>query len=192
MLLAVGTALLLENIALSLFGEKHRGIPPVISGVHRLGDAFIPSNRLLVFVVSIALIALVLIVVNYTKTGRAMRALAQDRTATLLMGVDAHRISMIGFGLGAALAGVAGALLISVSGINAGIGNAISTKAFVMIMIGGAGVVSGALLGAVALGFIEAIGYAFIPGSVTYLLIFTGLILFLLIRPQGIMGKPWG
>lgn len=192
MLLAVGTALLLENVALSLFGEKQRGIPPIVSGVYRIGDAFLPANRALVFAISIALIVLVLVVVNYTRTGRAMRALAQDRTATLLMGVDVQRISMLGFGLGAALAGVAGALLVTVSGVNAGIGTAISTKAFIMIMIGGAGVVSGALLGAVALGFIEALGYAFFPGSVTYLLIFTGLILFLLIRPQGIMGKPWG
>ncbi len=192
MLLAVGTALLLENIALYVFGEKQRGIPPMISGVYRLGSAYLPANRLLVFVISLALIAIVLLFVNYTRQGRAMRALAQDRTATMLMGVDVSRISMLGFGLGAALAGIAGGLLISVSGVNAGIGTAISTKAFIMIMIGGAGVIGGALLGAIALGFAEAIGYALFPGSVTYLLIFTALILFLLIRPQGIMGKPWG
>ena len=192
MLLAVGTALLLENIALYVFGEKQRGIPPMVSGVYRLGSAFLPANRLLVFAISLALIAAVLLFVNFTRQGRAMRALAQDRTATMLMGVDVNRISMLGFGLGAALAGIAGGLLISVSGVNAGIGTAISTKAFIMIMIGGAGVIGGALLGAVALGFAEAIGYALFPGSVTYLLIFTALILFLLIRPQGIMGKPWG
>jgi branched-chain amino acid transport system permease protein len=192
MLLAVGTALLLENIALYVFGEKQRGIPPMVSGVYRLGSAYLPANRLLVFAISLALIAAVLIFVNYTRQGRAMRALAQDRTATMLMGVDVGRISMLGFGLGAALAGIAGGLLISVSGVNAGIGTAISTKAFIMIMIGGAGVIGGSLLGAVALGFAEAIGYALFPGSVTYLLIFTALILFLLIRPQGIMGKPWG
>jgi len=192
MLLAVGTALLLENVALSLFGEKQRGIPPIISGVYKVGDAFLPANRLLVLGISLALIVLVLLFVNYSRTGRAMRALAQDRTATLLMGVDVPRISTLGFGLGAALAGIAGALLISISGVNAGIGTAISTKAFIMIMIGGAGVMSGALLGAVTLGFAEALGYAFFPGSVTYLIIFIGLILFLLFRPQGIMGKPWG
>ncbi|WP_108662485.1 branched-chain amino acid ABC transporter permease [Acuticoccus kandeliae] len=192
MLLAVGTALLLENIALSLFGEKQRGVPPIITGVYRIGDAFLPANRALVLVISLVLIAAVLVFVNYTRTGRAMRALAQDRTATLLMGIDTQRISTLGFGLGAALAGVAGGLLISVSGVNAGIGTAISTKAFIMIMIGGAGVMSGALLGAVVLGFIEAFGYVYFPGSVTYLLIFIALILFLLVRPQGIMGKPWG
>lgn len=192
MLLAVGTALLLENAALSLFGEKQRGVPPLVSGVYRLGSAFIPANRLLMFCIAIALIALVLLFVTYSRTGRAMRALAQDRTAALLMGVDVQRIGNAGFALGAGLAAVAGGLLISVSGVNAGMGTAISTQAFIMIMIGGAGVIAGALFGAVVLGFAEAVGYAFFPGSVTYLLIFVGLILFLLIRPQGIMGKPWG
>lgn len=192
MLLAVGTALLLENAALSLFGEKQRGVPPIISGVYKIGDAFLPANRAFVFGISIVLIVAVLLFVNYSRTGRAMRALAQDRTATLLMGVNTARVSTLGFGLGAALAAVAGGLLITVSGVNAGVGTAISTKAFIMIMIGGAGVVSGALLGAVALGFIEAFGYAYLPGSLTYLMIFVALIIFLLIRPQGIMGKPWG
>jgi branched-chain amino acid transport system permease protein len=108
------------------------------------------------------------------------------------MGVNVNRISALGFGLGAALAGLAGGLLITISAVNAGIGTVTSIKAFIMIMIGGAGVVAGAILGAIVLGFAEAVGYALIPGSITYLLIFIGLILFLIIRPQGIMGKPWG
>jgi branched-chain amino acid transport system permease protein len=192
MLLAVGTALLLENIALFAFGEKQRGVPPLIGGVYRIGTAFLPAGRLLVILLSLVLIAGLLLFVQYTKPGRAMRALAQDREATLLMGVNVDRISALGFGIGALLAGVAGGLLITISAVNAGIGTVTSIKAFIMIMIGGAGVVAGAILGAVALGFAEAIGYALIPGSTTYLLIFVGLILFLIIRPQGIMGKPWG
>jgi branched-chain amino acid transport system permease protein len=138
------------------------------------------------------LIVALLLFVQYTKPGRAMRALAQDREATLLMGVNVDRISALGFGIGAMLAGLAGGLLITISAVNAGIGTVTSIKAFIMIMIGGAGVVAGAILGAIVLGFAEAIGYALIPGSTTYLLIFVGLILFLIIRPQGIMGKPWG
>ncbi len=192
MLLAVGTALLLENIALFAFGEKQRGVPPLIGGVYRIGNAFLPAGRLLVLVLSIVLIVALLLFVQYTKPGRAMRALAQDREATLLMGVNVDRISALGFGIGAMLAGLAGGLLITISAVNAGIGTVTSIKAFIMIMIGGAGVVAGAILGAIVLGFAEAIGYALIPGSTTYLLIFVGLILFLIIRPQGIMGKPWG
>ena len=190
MLLAVGTALLLENLALFAFGEKQRGVPPVVTGVYQIGSAYLPANRLMVMLVALALIVSLLLFVQYTRPGRAMRALAQDRQVTYLMGVDVDRISAMGFGIGAALAGLAGALLITVSGVNAGIGAAISTKAFIMIMLGGAGVVAGSIMGAIALGFAEAIGYALIPGSITYLLIFVGLILFLVIRPQGIMGKP--
>lgn len=192
MLLAVGTALLLENLALFAFGEKQRGVPPVIGGVYRIGEAYLPAGRVLVAIVSIALIAALLLFVQYTRPGRAMRALAQDREAATLMGVDTGRISALGFGIGAALAGVAGGLLVTISAVNAGIGTAVSIKAFIMIMIGGAGVVAGAILGAVVLGFAEAIGYAVFPGSIAYLLIFVGLILFLIVRPQGIMGKPWG
>lgn len=192
MLLAVGTALLLENVALFAFGEKERGVPDVIEGVIHVGGAFIPAGRLLVLTISIVLIGCLLAFVQRTRTGRAMRALAQDREVTLLMGVDVERISAIGFGIGAGLAGLAGALLVTISGVNSGIGTPISTKAFIMIMIGGAGVVAGSILGAIVLGFAEAIGYALIPGSITYLLIFLALILFLILRPQGIMGKPWG
>jgi branched-chain amino acid transport system permease protein len=192
MLLAVGTALLLENVALTLFGEKQRGVPPVVSGVYQIFGAYLPASRLLVLVLSALLVLGLLLFVQYTKPGRAMRAVAQDKEVTLLMGVDVGRISALGFGIGAALAGLAGGLLVTISAINSGIGTAISIKAFIMIMLGGAGVVAGAIVGGVVLGFTEAIGYALIPGSMTYLLIFIGLIIFLILRPQGIMGKPWG
>jgi branched-chain amino acid transport system permease protein len=192
MLLAVGTALLLENIALFAFGEKQRGVPPVVTGVYHIFGAYLPASRLLVLALSVLLVVALLLFVQYTKPGRAMRAVAQDKEVTLLMGVDVGRISALGFGIGAAFAGLAGGLLITISAINSGIGTAISIKAFIMIMIGGAGVVAGAILGGIVLGFAEAIGYALIPGSITYLLIFIAMILFLILRPQGIMGKPWG
>jgi branched-chain amino acid transport system permease protein len=192
MLLAVGTALLLENLALTAFGEKQRGVPPLVSGVFRIGDAFLPASRLLVLALGAVLIVALLLFVQYTKPGRAMRALAQDREVTHLMGVNVDRVAAMGFALGAALAGLAGGLLVTVFGVNSGVGNVYSIKAFIMIMIGGAGVVSGAILGAAVLGFAEAIGYALLPGSLTYLLIFAAMIIFLVVRPQGLMGKPWG
>ena len=141
MLLAVGTALLLENLALSLFGEKQRGVPPVVTGVFRIGDAYFPASRLLVVALSIALIIGLLVFVQYTKPGRAMRALAQNREVTALMGVDVEKVRAMGFAIGAALAGLGGGLLVTIQAVNSGIGTATSTKAFIMIMIGGAGVV---------------------------------------------------
>lgn len=190
MLLAMGTALLLENGALVTFGEKQRGVPEVVSGVLEIGDAFLPMGRLLVMGLAVLLIVALLLFVQFTRPGRAMRAVAQDKEVTFLQGVNVTRISMLGFGLGAALAGAAGGLLVTIFAVNAGVGTAVSVKAFLMVMIGGAGVTAGAILGAFALGFAEAIGYEVFPGSLTYLLIFIGIIIFLVIRPQGIMGRP--
>src|SRR5437867_5260933 len=185
MLLAMGTALLLENGALVAFGEKQRGVPAVVDGVLEIGDAFLPMSRLLVMGMAILLIVALLLFVQYTRPGRAMRAVAQDKEVTFLQGVNVKRISMLGFGVGAALAGAAGGLLVTVFAVNAGVGTAVSVKAFLMIMIGGAGVTLGAIFGAFALGFAEAIGYEVFPGSLTYLLIFIGIIIFLIFRPQG-------
>jgi len=130
-----------------------------------------------------------LLFVQYTRPGRALRAIAQDKEVTYLQGVNINRMSVLGFALGAALAGGAGGLLVTVFAVNAGMGTAVSVKAFLMVMIGGAGVTAGAILGAFTLGFAEAIGYEIFPGSLTYLIIFVALIVFLAVRPQGIMGR---
>jgi branched-chain amino acid transport system permease protein len=192
MLLAAGTALLLESLTLLLFGEKQRGLPPVVPGVYELAGVFIPRGRALIFLLALVAVVAFLLFMQYTRPGRALRAIAQDREVTALQGVDIERYSALGFALGAALAGLAGALLVTILAVNSGLGTGISIKAFIMVMLGGAGVVSGAIIGAFVLGLAEAIGYAYIPGSGTYLVIFVTLILFLVIRPQGILGKPWG
>jgi branched-chain amino acid transport system permease protein len=190
MLLAIGTALLLENIALIFFGEKHRGVPPLADRIFNIFDIYIPANRIIIFVVSAVLIVGLLVFIRYTKYGLAMRALAQDREVTYLMGVNIDRVSILGFAIGAALAGVSGGLLALIFPIFSGSGANISIKSFIMIMIGGAGVVPGAIIGGFILGMLESIGYGFIPGSVTYLLILCAVILLLIFRPLGIMGKP--
>lgn len=192
MLLAAGTATLLESLILLFFGEKQRGIPPVVSGVFEVGGAFIPASRALVFVIALVSIIAFMLFMRYTRPGRALRAIAQDREVTALQGVNIQRYSALGFMIGAGLAGLAGSLLITVLSVNSGMGTSISVKAFIMVMLGGAGVIPGAIIGAFVLGLAEAFGYAFIPSSMTYLIIFVGLIVFLIIRPQGVMGKPWG
>lgn len=197
MLMAVGTALLLENLALTVFGEKQRGVPPVVDGAFIFGDVAEGGVILTYPNAMVALLAVVFIVgllgfVQYTRPGRALRAVAQDKEAAQLQGVDVKAITTLGFAIGAALAGLAGGLLVTVYGVNAGVGTNITTKAFIMIMIGGAGVTSGAIAGGVMLGFAEAIGYDLLPGSVTYLLIFVSMIVFLVFKPNGLFGKPWG
>lgn len=194
MLLAAALAFFFDALILLIFGEKQRGVPKIINGVFLSDTIVMPYDRIMVGVLAIVLIAAFMLYMQYSRPGRAMRALAQDRIAAQLMGVKVDRYSMIGFALGAMLAGVVGGLLVTITGVNSGIGGPISIKAFMMVMIGGAGVVGGAIAGGFILGMMESVGLTVLRdfGDVTYLVIFVLLMIFLSIRPNGLMGKPWG
>ena len=154
MLLAAGIAFFLDAIILLLFGEKQRGVPKIIDGVFNWEFVIVmPYDRIAIGALAIGLIVAFILFMQHSKSGRAMRALAQDKVAARLMGVDVDRYSMIGFALGAMLAGLVGGLLVTITGINLGMGGPTSIKAFMMIMIGGAGVISGAIVG----GFIASL-----------------------------------
>lgn len=194
MLLAAAVAFLLDAVILLLFGEKQRGVPKIIKGVFVSDNLIMPYDRILVGGLAILFIVAFILFMQYSKPGRAMRALAQDRVAAQLMGVKVERYSMIGFALGAMLAAIVGGLLVTITGVNSGIGGPISIKAFMMVMIGGAGVVGGAIAGGFILGMLESVGLSMLHayGDITYLVIFAALMVFLSLRPQGLMGKPWG
>ncbi len=194
MLLAAAVAFLFDAIILLLFGEKQRGVPKIVKGVFSSDGLIMPYDRILVGGLAILFIVAFILFMQYSKPGRAMRALAQDRVAAQLMGVKVERYSMIGFAMGAMLAAVVGGLLVTITGVNSGIGGPISIKAFMMVMIGGAGVVGGAIAGGFILGLLESIGLSVLHayGDITYLVIFAALMVFLSLRPQGLMGKPWG
>ena len=194
MLLAAATAFFFDAVALLVFGEKQRGVPKIVNGVFNNFGVILPYDRILVGTLAGLFILGFILFMKFTKTGRAMRALAQDRVAAQLMGVEVDRYTMIGFALGAMLAGVTGGLLVTITGVNSGIGGPISIKAFTMIMIGGAGVAGGAIAGGFILGMMESVGLTVLReyGDVTYLVIFAALMVFLSIRPNGLMGKPWG
>jgi len=194
MLLAAGVAYFLDAAILLLFGEKQRGVHKIVNGVFIWDNLILPWDRILVAGLAILFLVAFILMMQFTKPGCAMRALAQDRVAAQLMGVPAGFYSLLGFALGAMLAGLAGGLLVTITGVNSGIGGPISIKAFMMVMIGGAGVVGGAIAGGFILGMLESVGLSVLHayGDITYLVIFAALLVFLAIRPNGLMGKPWG
>ncbi len=195
MLLAAGIAFFLDAVILLVFGEKQRGVPKLVDGVFNWDFRIImPYDRMLVGMLALSAIVAFVAYMQYSKPGCAMRALAQDRVAAQLMGVNVEFYSMVGFSMGAMLAGVVGGLLVTITGVNSGIGGAISIKAFLMVMIGGAGVIPGAIAGGFILGMMESVGLTVLRsyGDITYLVIFASLMVFLVIRPNGLMGKPWG
>ena len=195
MLLAAATAFFLDAVILLLFGEKQRGVPKLIDGIFNWDFKLImPYDRIFIGFLAIIIIAGFVLYMRYSKPGRAMRALAQDRVAAQLMGVQVEHYSMIGFAIGAMLAGLTGGLLVAITGVSSGIGGPISIKTFMMVMIGGAGVIGGAIAGGFILGMMESVGLSVLHsyGDITYLVIFGSLMVFLSLRPQGLMGKPWG
>jgi branched-chain amino acid transport system permease protein len=194
MLLAAAIAFFFDAVILLLFGEKQRGVPKIVKGVFNDFGVILPYDRIVVGALAAIFIIGFILFMKYTKPGRAMRALAQDRTAAQLMGVEVDRYTMVGFALGAMLAALSGGLLVAITGVNSGIGGPISIKAFTMIMIGGAGVAGGAIAGGFILGMMESVGLTVLReyGDITYLVIFATLMVFLAIRPNGLMGKPWG
>lgn len=195
MLLAAGIAFLLDATNLLVFGEKQRGVPKIVDGILNLDMRLImPYDRILIAALAAVSILLFILYMTHSRAGRALRAMAQDKVAAQLMGVEVDRYATFGFALGAMLAGLVGGLLVTITGVNLGMGGPASVKAFMMVMIGGAGVISGAIAGGFILGMMEAVGLALLSqyGDITYLVIFASLMIFLAIRPQGLMGKPWG
>jgi branched-chain amino acid transport system permease protein len=191
LIIAIGVSLFLENGGQLTFGADPKFFPEIIGSTSlNVGGLSLDSLKLIVLAVSIALMVLLNVVVNYTKTGKAMRAVSFNLNAAKLMGINTDRIIALTFAIGSALA-AAGGILVSLlyPKIDPLMGVMPGLKAFVAAVLGGIGNITGAMVGGLILGMAEvmAVGY----GSSTYrdAIAFIILVLILLFRPGGIMGK---
>jgi branched-chain amino acid transport system permease protein len=191
LIIAIGVSLILENGGQIVFGADPKFFPPVIpSKAIEVGSLTIDSQRLVVLGVALMLMFLLNIIVLRTKTGKAMRAVSFNLDAARLMGINTDRVIAWTFALGSALAG-AGGILVSLMypRIDPLMGTVPGLKAFVAAVLGGIGNITGAMIGGLIIGLAEvmAVGY----GSSTYrdAIAFVILVLILLVKPTGIMGK---
>ncbi len=191
-----GLALLLDNIMLVAFKADFRKInlvPPLgsidLANTVPGFSVIIPVDRLASGVFALLFVALLYVLLRSTATGRAIVAVRMDRYAARLMGVEPTTIFALTFGLGAALAGAAGALLAPIFPISPLAGTVYLGKAFVTCVLRGLGSVSGVLIGGLVLGVLESFGAVFFGPEHALTLSFTVLIILLIFRPSGIMGK---
>ncbi len=191
-----GLTLLLDNIMLVAFKADFRKVnlqPPLgvldLSKIIPGFDVIVPVDRLASMAFALLAILLLYFLLRRTATGRAIVAVRMDRYAATLMGVDPVTIFALTFALGAGLAGAAGALLSPIFPISPVAGTAYLGRAFVTCVLGGLGSVSGALIGGLALGVLESFGAVFLGPEYSLTISFFALIVFLLFRPNGIMGK---
>ena len=188
--LTFGLNLLLYNLMILAFKADFRKVvlsPPL--GSINVGGVIVPTDRLISMVFALILVGVLYFLLRASRLGRAIIAVRMDRDAALLMGVKRERIYAITFGLGAAMAGAAGSLFSVIFPISPETANALLGKAFVICVLGGLGSVPGVVAGGVTLGVIESFAaLAFGPEN-TITVSFALLILLLMFRPTGIMGR---
>ncbi len=183
-------SIVLQNLALLIFGPYPNKPPNLVSGATNLFGLFYYGNqRLASFFMSIGILIFIFYLLKKTWFGKSIRAISQDRQMSSLMGVDHLRMNMFSFGLGAALAGAAGVILAPVFPVTPTGSSSISLTAFVVVVLGGMGSLKGCLVGGLILGIIENLGAAYISTMYRHIFAFIILILVLVFRPWGLYGQ---
>ena len=191
---AMGVSLFLEYFTSLrfMFGPDYRAFPrPFAVTSFNIGGVSVSNIQIIVFAVSTLLMVALTLFVNKTKIGLAMRAVSYDHDTSRLMGINVDWVISVTFGVGSALAGAGGVLYgIAYPQINPFMGVMPGLKAFVAAVLGGIGVIPGAMLGALIMGVVETFTSAYISSTLRDAVAFGILILVLLVRPAGILGKP--
>lgn len=188
-LLTLGLSIVLQNLILMIFGAEYLTVPSPIkdSALHLFGLT-ISTPRLIAFVVALVLVIALTILLNRTDIGRAMRATSESREIATLLGINPNRYFSIAFALGVVLAGAAGVLLTPMFYVFPGVGTLFNLTAFVVVVLGGMGSVTGALLGGLLIGVVEALSSTYISLDLSQFftfLIFLGVLFF---KPSGLFG----
>ncbi|MCU4751439.1 branched-chain amino acid ABC transporter permease [Halobacteria archaeon AArc-curdl1] len=157
-------------------------------GAVGIGGVALPGGQLIALLIAILAVVLVWAFLQRTQLGRAIRGTADDREAAQYVGINVPRIDYLTFGLGAALAGLAGAVIPFIQQIDPHLGDTYLINAFVIVVLGGLGSFPGALVGGMIIGFVHVFGQFFLPGSGNQIAIFLIFILVLLLKPEGLFG----
>lgn len=187
---ALGIMLILQNIAVLVFGSDfHTYDPPFGRKPVEIGSGLIPLYKLSVIAIAAVSVPLVWIFLNRTATGKAIRAMSQNREGAAIVGIGGREVSLVTFAIGSALVGLAGALASPVYAFDAFFGADVIVKAFTIVIVGGMGSIPGVLVGVVIIGFGENLVSGYVSTEYSTLVTFMLLIVALFLRPQGIFGK---
>ena len=190
---AIGVSYLLQNVALLIFGANAKTFPSVIKwkGISVAGGELkISGETIVTIVVCVVIMVVLMAFVQKTKPGQAMRAVSEDRGAAQLMGINVNGTIALTFAIGSGLAAVAGVLLCSTyPSLTPYTGAMPGIKAFVAAVFGGIGSIPGAFIGGILLGLIEIFSKAYISSQMADAIVFAVLIVVLLVKPTGLLGK---
>ena len=190
---AIGMSYLLQNVALMIWGANPKAFPPTFinNSILHIGSLSIASATIYTILANVVIMIALTLFTAKTKMGKAMRCVSEDRGAAQLMGINVNRTISVTFAIGSALAAIAGVLLCSSYPIlQPTTGSMPGIKAFTAAVFGGIGSIPGAMLGGVLLGVIEIFSKAYISTELGDAIVFAVLIVVLLVKPTGLLGKP--
>ncbi|MBQ4116129.1 MAG: branched-chain amino acid ABC transporter permease [Clostridia bacterium] len=189
---AIGVSYFLQNSALLIWGANPKVYSPIIEGTFKLFDGKLPISYISMLTVVVCIIIMIglTIFTSKSKMGKAMRACSEDKAAAQLMGINVNKTISLTFAIGSALAAIAGVLLCSsYPTLMPTTGSMPGIKAFTAAVFGGIGSIPGAFLGGILLGIIESLAKAYISTQLANTVVFAVLIIVLLVRPAGLLGK---
>ena len=189
---AIGVSYFLQNVALLIFGANTKAFTSVVPiDAVKIGDSLTITGESIVTIIACIIIMIVLtLFVNKTKAGRAMLAVSEDKGAAQLMGINVNKTISLTFAIGSALAAIAGVLLCSAyPSLTPYTGSMPGIKAFVAAVFGGIGSIPGAFIGGIILGIIENLSKAYISSQLSDAIVFCVLIIVLVVKPTGLLGK---
>lgn len=191
---AIGVSYFLQNVVLLIFGSNPKSFQSVVSlgDLQLAGGALTISGEAIVTTVTCIVIMVALtLFINKTKAGQAMQAVSEDKGAAKLMGINVNGTIALTFAIGSGLAAVASVLLLSsYPSLTPYTGSMPGIKAFVAAVFGGIGSIPGAFIGGILLGVIEILGKAYVSSQLADAIVFAVLIVVLLVKPTGLLGKP--
>ena len=190
LMLTAGVGLIMDNLAFMAFGPDFRGITLDFASKALWVGEFLNINyaRLIAFLVSLALTGLLSLFLVRTDLGRAIRSTAQNRDAAALCGINVMRIYNVTFGLGCAILGIVGCLMIPFYPVSPSIGLAFGIRSFITVVLGGIGSIPGCILGGLILGIVESVAAQFVTATSASIFSFVIFILVLFFRPTGLLG----
>ncbi len=186
--ISIALILILQNVVLCIAGGNPRTYSSPFSGVLHIFGVAIAWKRIVIVLIGLGLITALFVFIRFTKTGQAMLAISQEKEGAALQGIDIDRISVLAMFLGCGLAAIAGAFIGSLFSISPTMGSFALMKGIAVIILGGLGSISGAVLGGFIIGLMDGVLPAFTTTHVAGLVGFATIIIILLFRPQGIWG----
>lgn len=190
-IVTTGIWYILDNLALLVFGPQYRSLStnPMQGQMLELGGMFISVPKLFGFITAIVTAGAIHWFLQKTLMGRAIRATSMDREAASLMGINQYRIYNVAFGIGAATAGIAAVTLIPFNNVFPTVGVLFDIKGFIIVVLGGLGSISGALIGGIIIGLIESVGPQFMTATWTEAIVYGLFLIVLFVKPSGLFGQ---